>query len=141
VKLTLLFRASEHGFLVSEFHSLCDEKGATVTLVKAGNGRMAAGYNGGRWGVSRLRNPQGFLASIVDDPEAIGGYSHQKYADNDIGYTRILIGVHTLDFLCISQIDAMRMKDLTHILILFTMGMGKREWIQQVCSVLYVLES
>jgi hypothetical protein len=85
VKLTLLFRASEHGFLMSEFHSLCDGKGATVTLVKARNGRMAAAYNGIGWGHQPLStpNPQGVLASIVDDPGAIGGYSLQKYDANE----------------------------------------------------------
>jgi hypothetical protein len=83
VKLTLLFRASEHGFRAREFHRLCDGKGPTVTLVKARNGRMAAGYNGGRWGVSRSRNPRGFLASIVDDPGANGGHSFQKHPANN----------------------------------------------------------
>jgi hypothetical protein len=88
VKLTLLFRASEHEFLASEFHRLCDRKGPTITLVKAANGRVVAAYNGVGWGHQPLStpNPQGFLASIVDDPEAIGGYSHQKYADNDGAY-------------------------------------------------------
>jgi hypothetical protein len=87
VKLTLLFRASEHGFLASEFHRLCDGKGSTITLVKAVNGRMAAAYNGQSWrswGDSwAALNPQGFLASIVEEQEAIGGYALQKYAANE----------------------------------------------------------
>jgi hypothetical protein len=86
VKLTLLFRASEHGFRASEFHSLCNGKGATVTLVKARNGRMAAAYNGVGWGLQLLRptpNPRGFQASIFDDPGATGGYSLHKYAANE----------------------------------------------------------
>jgi hypothetical protein len=87
VKLTLLYRASEHGFLASEFHRLCDGKGPTITVVKAENERMAAAYNAGSWDQNPYPhlcpNPQGFLASIVDDPEAIGGYSLQKYAAND----------------------------------------------------------
>jgi hypothetical protein len=45
IKMTLIFRASEHGFLATEFHRVCDGKGATVTLVKAWNERMAAAYN------------------------------------------------------------------------------------------------
>jgi hypothetical protein len=85
VKLTLLFRASEHEFLASEFHRLCDRKGPTITLVRADNGRMAAAYNGVDWGRpwGRASNPQGFLASIVNDPGAIRGYSLQKYAATD----------------------------------------------------------
>ncbi|KAK8807358.1 hypothetical protein WA158_004117 [Blastocystis sp. Blastoise] len=33
-KWKLLFRASEHNFLASEFHKYCDNKGETVTLIK-----------------------------------------------------------------------------------------------------------
>jgi hypothetical protein len=86
LKLYLLFRASERGFLATEFHHVCDRKGPTITVVKAENKRMAAAYNGINWGQNGPHvnpNPQGFLASIVDDPEAIGGYSLQKYAAND----------------------------------------------------------
>jgi hypothetical protein len=83
VTLTLLYRASEHGFLASKFHSLCDEKGATITLVKAWNGRMAAAYSGVDWGLWEIPYLRGFLASIVVDPGAIGGYSLQKYGANE----------------------------------------------------------
>jgi hypothetical protein len=41
---------------------------------------VAVGTNMGLWGNI---NPQGFLASIVDDTGANGGYSLQKYAAND----------------------------------------------------------
>jgi hypothetical protein len=91
VNLTLLFRASEHGFLATEFHHFCDGKGPTITVVKAENERMAAAYNGVSWGQnvpSSIPNPQGFIASIVDDPGANGGYSLQKYAANDHAYVR-----------------------------------------------------
>jgi hypothetical protein len=87
LKLTLLFRASEHGFRGREFHRLCDGKGPTIAVVMAMNGRMAAAYSGVDWGENgRIPNPQGFLASIVDDPGEIGGYSLQKYAANDHAY-------------------------------------------------------
>ena len=33
----LLFRASRDGFAVAAFHSKCDNKGPTVTIVKSGN--------------------------------------------------------------------------------------------------------
>jgi hypothetical protein len=88
VKLTLLHRASEHGFLSREFHHFCDRKGPTITVVKAENGRMAAAYNSVNWGLGSLRtpNPRGFLASIVDGPGATGGYSLHKYAANKYAY-------------------------------------------------------
>jgi hypothetical protein len=89
VKLTLLFRASEHGFLSREFHGLCDGKGPTITLVKAENRRMAAAYNGNSWGDRGFRlNLNGFLALIPEDSGAIGGYSLQKYAANEHAYVR-----------------------------------------------------
>jgi hypothetical protein len=89
VKMTLLFRASEHEFLASEFHRLCGRKGPTITLVKAVNGRIAAAHSGVSWGQNRagiILNPQGFLASIVDESGVTGGYSLQKYVANDRAY-------------------------------------------------------
>ena len=40
----LLYRASRDGWLVSDFHRLCDEKGPTVVIVKVYNGRLCGGY-------------------------------------------------------------------------------------------------
>ena len=40
----LLYRASRDGWLTSDFHRLCDEKGPTVVLVKVSNGRLCGGY-------------------------------------------------------------------------------------------------
>jgi hypothetical protein len=69
VKLNLLYRASEHGFLANEFYRLCDGKGPTITLVKAENGRIAAAYSGVDWGhYGFTPDLRGFLASIVDEP-------------------------------------------------------------------------
>jgi hypothetical protein len=62
----------------------CDGKGPTITVVKAENERMAAAYNSEKWVKNGWTSiPKGFLASIVDDSEAIGGYFLQKYAAND----------------------------------------------------------
>ena len=36
-KWQLLMRASEEGFQAQTFHSKCDNKGPTVTIVKSGN--------------------------------------------------------------------------------------------------------
>jgi hypothetical protein len=88
VKLMLCYRASEHDFLASEFHRLCDGKGATITLVKDEDGKMAAAYNGGSWslGLEIIPNPQGFLASIDDDVED-EGYLFQKYSAREVAVT------------------------------------------------------
>jgi hypothetical protein len=85
VKFKLCYRASEHDFVGSAFHRLCDRKGATITLVKDSTDKIAAAYNSESWGLSDEFTPnyQGFLASIVEGPEEGGGYVLQKYSAND----------------------------------------------------------
>jgi hypothetical protein len=81
VKLRLCYRASEHDFLASEFHRLCDGKGATITLVKGSTDKMAAAYNSVSWRVGGYTlNPSGFQVSIAEGPEEGGGYVFKKYA-------------------------------------------------------------
>jgi hypothetical protein len=92
VKFKLCFRASEHDFLASEFHRLCDGKGPTITVFKDNTGKMAAAYNGVSWGLGdelsgSTPNPQGFLASIDEAHEESGGYVLQKFVPGS-RYTR-----------------------------------------------------
>ena len=44
----LLYRASRNGWAASNFHSCCDNKGPTVTVVKSGN-YIFGGYTGKEW--------------------------------------------------------------------------------------------
>ena len=44
----LLYRASRNGWAASNFHSCCDNKGPTVTLVKSGN-YIFGGYTAQSW--------------------------------------------------------------------------------------------
>ena len=44
----LLFRASRDGFAALAFHSKCDERGPTVTVVKSG-GNIFGGFTGNSW--------------------------------------------------------------------------------------------
>ena len=44
----LLYRASRNGWGASNFHSCCDNKGPTVTVVKSGN-YIFGGYTGQNW--------------------------------------------------------------------------------------------
>jgi hypothetical protein len=65
-----LFRGSEHEFSAAAFHRLCDNQGPTVVLIKAKNGRVAAGYSCVSWksgGGVRENNPNGFLCAIDSD--------------------------------------------------------------------------
>ena len=47
----LLYRASRDGWAASKFHSCCDNKGPTVTVVKGGN-YIFGGYEE-RWEIGR----------------------------------------------------------------------------------------
>ena len=44
----LLYRASRNGWAASNFHSCCDSKGPTVTVVKSGN-YISGGYTDQSW--------------------------------------------------------------------------------------------
>ncbi|KAL9954730.1 hypothetical protein ACROYT_G042303 [Oculina patagonica] len=71
-KWRLLFRASRDGFAAATFHSKCDNKGATVTIVKSGN-NIFGGFtelpwtSQGGWRTGR----DAFLFSMVN-PHGLG---------------------------------------------------------------------
>eukprot|EP01083_Nonionella_stella_P028897 79641_1 len=45
----LLYRASQDGWNASDFHGNCDDKGATVTIVKTSDGYVFGGYSDKSW--------------------------------------------------------------------------------------------
>jgi len=47
-KIKLLYKASLDGFQASTFHSLCNNKGPTITVISA-NGRISGGYTSESW--------------------------------------------------------------------------------------------
>jgi len=47
--ITLLYRASRDGFAGSVFHSKCDNQGATLSVIRATNGRIAGGFTPTSW--------------------------------------------------------------------------------------------
>ncbi|EFC36938.1 predicted protein [Naegleria gruberi] len=63
----LLFRASENGFTGSDFHSKCDAKGRTVTIIKSTNGAIFGGYAATSWtsNSSYCFDSNCFLFSII----------------------------------------------------------------------------
>ena len=61
--MVLLYRASRDGWLLKDFHSKCDRKGATIVLVKTTKGRLCGGYTTIPW-----QNPKGW--AVVVDAEA-----------------------------------------------------------------------
>ncbi|KAK3846427.1 MAG: hypothetical protein J3R72DRAFT_433805 [Linnemannia gamsii] len=48
-KLTLQYRASRDGFDAHNFHMSCDQRGPTLTVVRADNGTIFGGYNSSSW--------------------------------------------------------------------------------------------
>ncbi|KAG0055112.1 hypothetical protein BGZ90_005818 [Linnemannia elongata] len=48
-KLTLQYRATRDGFAAHNFHMACDQRGPTLTVVRADNGTIFGGYNSSSW--------------------------------------------------------------------------------------------
>ena len=72
----LLFRASEHNYSAKMFHTLCDDKGATLTLIKS-HGNIFGGYTSKSWTstgddeVTCVMDPNAFIFLVQSDDEAI----------------------------------------------------------------------
>ncbi|KAF2075550.1 hypothetical protein CYY_003136 [Polysphondylium violaceum] len=47
--LTVLQKGSEHSFSTTSFHSICDDKGPTLTIIKTKDGDIFGGYNSTSW--------------------------------------------------------------------------------------------
>jgi len=63
----LLYRASCNGWAASNFHSCCDNKGPTVTVVKSGN-YIFGGYTDQSWdgkSYSKNRFPKGIASFFI----------------------------------------------------------------------------
>ena len=89
----LLFRASRDGFDEKTFHKLCDQKGATVIIVKNQRNEIFGGYTGFEWisssdqrqSYSNYNNQTAFIFSIrngnklyigIQNCDGILNYSH-----------------------------------------------------------------
>ena len=46
---SLIYRASRNGWAVSNFHSQCDHKGPTVTVIRSSKGYIFGGYTEQHW--------------------------------------------------------------------------------------------
>ena len=87
-----LYRASRDGFQASSFHSKCDSKGATLTLIKSSNGNIFGGFTKANWaGNSWIIDSNAFLFSLINqydypiklniksDKVAYAIYGHPSY--------------------------------------------------------------
>jgi hypothetical protein len=70
VTLSLLYRGSRDGFGATDFHAKCDNKGATVTILKSTEGYIFGGYSDQSWQSHRYdsykSSSRAFLFSIVN---------------------------------------------------------------------------
>ena len=64
----LLYRASRDGWSASDFHRMCNGKGATVTVVKSSGGYIFGGYTDVAWGERGgwKSSAESFLFSLKD---------------------------------------------------------------------------
>jgi hypothetical protein len=67
MRLELLYRASRDGFKVTDFHRLCEHKGATVTVIRSKEGYVFGGYVDQSWNCSKgwVASSSAFLFSLV----------------------------------------------------------------------------
>jgi hypothetical protein len=67
VRLELLYRASRDGFKGADFHRLCDNKRATVTVIRSKEGYVFGGYADQSWNCSNswVASSSAFLFSLV----------------------------------------------------------------------------
>ena len=78
--LTLLYSGKLHGWEMSKFHELCDEKGPTITVMKSKAGRVFGGFSMQSWhSDSRFKaDERAFIYSI--DRQQIYRVIHAKNA-------------------------------------------------------------
>jgi hypothetical protein len=55
-KFELIFRGSRDGFKSSTFHQICDEKGASLIIIKSEMGEVFGGYTDIPWTSFKIRS-------------------------------------------------------------------------------------
>src|SRR3989338_5413241 len=64
----LLWQGSRDGFLELTFHSLCDNKGATITIIKSSKGFIFGGFSSISWNstISDYEDSSSFIFSLTN---------------------------------------------------------------------------
>ena len=77
-KCQLLFRASDHNYSADKFHSLCNNKGPTITIIKSNYRNIYGGYTSRSWGWELMTSigswgwdPDAFLFLIKSDDQTL----------------------------------------------------------------------
>ena len=84
-KWSLLYQGSRDGFGASNFHSLCDHKPNTLTIVNSSNGNIFGGFTSAQWNstVSLDYDKSAFIFSLVNKenrPLIFEQSSSEKYS-------------------------------------------------------------
>jgi hypothetical protein len=65
-KLSLIYRGSRDGFSAGDFHSKCDGKSPTLTVIKTDHGYIFGGYTQAKWSSNHeaIEDPNAFIFSF-----------------------------------------------------------------------------
>lgn len=76
INFQLLYQGSKHGFSAIDFHSVCDDKRGTMTIIKSEGGYVFGGFTSIEWNNSSRSNisisklyapdPSAFIFSLVN---------------------------------------------------------------------------
>ena len=71
--LQLLFKGSDHDFSAKQFHSLCDNKGPTITIIESEYGNIFGGYTSKSWNTNFtfVKDENAFVFLIKSDDESL----------------------------------------------------------------------
>jgi hypothetical protein len=97
-KIVRLYKASSNGFGASAFHSLCDNKGPTLTLIKTVAGHTFGGFTTISWDSTTAykNDTQSFLFSVEKQTKypIVNNYGNAIYCHSSYGPT--FGGGHTI---------------------------------------------
>ena len=101
MKYDLLWKGSRDGFGASTFHSKCNSKGATLTVIMSNNDKLFGGYTSESWGFSGSSgaykyDPTAFLYSLTHKAKCKQKTTGNSICD-DSGYGPRFGGGHDID--------------------------------------------
>ena len=84
-KFTLIYRGTRDTFKAARFHELCDNKGATVSIIKSKDGKVFGGFTASPWTSVRgyKKDERAFLFSLSSKIK----YKAKDPSQNKVGHT------------------------------------------------------
>lgn len=84
-KVTLLYRGTRDTFKAARFHELCDNKGATISIIRSKCGKVFGGYTSAPWTSVRgyKKDEKSFLFSMTNKIK----YKAKDPLQNKVGHT------------------------------------------------------